>query len=48
MSNDLVLSRIVDLAQWLAEIEREVKRIHRLARRTRKMLQNLDLCWRVG
>jgi hypothetical protein len=44
MSNDLVLSKIVDLAQWLAEIEREIKKIHRLARRTRKVLQSIDLC----
>jgi hypothetical protein len=44
MSKDLVLSRIVDLAQWLADLEKEVRKIHRLARRTRKMLQDMALC----
>jgi hypothetical protein len=41
MSEDLVLSRVVDLAQWLADLEKEVKRIHRLAKKTRKLLESI-------
>jgi len=36
---DLPLSRIVNLAQWLAELEREVRKIYKDLRRIERMLK---------
>jgi G:T-mismatch repair DNA endonuclease (very short patch repair protein) len=40
--SETCLSRVVDIAQWLAQIRKEIERLHRDIKRLRKKLYALS------